>query len=318
MPCVERNDDAPVVLGADVPLRFAYDGRALTLDQFRAYLVDYDFGPIPPDQLILHNTANPDASWAPLSSDARTHWDRGEAQLTVEQIKAKRKKQLDGIRDYYASMGWSSGPHLFIDERWIWLFTPMAEIGVHAKAGNSYHDETGRLHYSLGIEVVGWFGRAPWHPQQAQLLRGAVQALQATLGTFEIAYQKAPRNQPAAHQGTIAFHRDYNKAECPGAFITPQYAIPLLRAPLDELRAAQIAGADGQPRSCGSGFRAFYDARGGRSFCGFALSDETRSTDAGGRACTYMLFERVVFKHTHQFGVEQALLAEARACEWLP
>jgi hypothetical protein len=31
-----------------------------------------------------------------------------------------------------------------------------------------------------------------------------------------------------------------------------------------------------------------------------------------------MLFERVVFKHTHQFGVEQALLAEARACEWLP
>lgn len=215
---------------------FSYIGEALTADEFVAYVARYDFGSVLPDQIVLHNSANPDASWAPLDTDSRNNWDRNEAGLALDQIKAKRVHQLDAIRDYYRDTnGWSAGPHLFIDDLWIYLFTPMYDIGVHAKEGNSYHDAAGKLHYSIGIETVGYFATHGWPAPMQELLRVAVQALQGRLKTFEIVYKSAPRHQPAAHQGSIAFHRDYNKAECPGPFITPAYAIPILAAPAPQL-----------------------------------------------------------------------------------
>ena len=227
LPCVEPNDQAaPAVLGA----AFDYIGEALTLAEFVAYVQTYNFGSVPFDQVVIHNTANPDASWAPLGTSSTTWWDRDETRLSVEQVKAKRLRQLSGIRDYYVSLGWSSGPHLFVDDRWIYLFTSMYSVGTHAKEGNSYHDANGQLHYSLGVEVVGWYGRVGWPLSVQAQLRGAIQALQTRLKTFQIAYTAAPLHRPAAHQGSIAFHRDYNKPECPGAIITPAYAIPILAA----------------------------------------------------------------------------------------
>lgn len=226
LPCLEPNDaPQPATLGAG---DFAYIGVALSLDAFCAYVASYDFGPVLPDQVVIHNTANPDASWAPLGTSSKTWWDRDEADLSDAQIQTKRTRQLDGIRDYYIALGWGAGPHLFFDERWIWLFTPMAEIGVHAKEGNSYRDRAGRLHYTLGCEFVGWFGQKGWPRSMQANARGAIQALRSRLKTFEIIYRSAPAHQPAAHQGGIAFHRDYNKPECPGAYITPEYALPIL------------------------------------------------------------------------------------------
>lgn len=210
---------------------FAYIGQALTGPEFVAYVATYNFGSVLPDQLVIHNSANPDASWAPLDSDPANNWDRDEAGLTEAQIKAKRKGQLDAIMRYYRdTLGWEAGPHLFVDERWIWLFTPMYEIGVHAMEGNSYKDAAGKLHYTIGIETIGWFGKVGWPPSMQVLLRTAAQALRSRLRTFDIIYKSAPRHQPQLHQGSIAFHRDYNKAECPGAIITPAYAIPILAA----------------------------------------------------------------------------------------
>ena len=228
LPCVDPNDaPRPATLAIEP---FAYLGTPLTLEEFCSYVASYDFGTIPPDQVVIHNTANPDASWAPLSTSDRTWWDRDERGLTTTAIRNKRQKQLDAIKAYYVGLGWDAGPHLFIDDRWIWLFTPMADIGIHAKEGNFYRDAAGRLHYSIGIEAVGWFGKQGWPLAMQALLRGAVQALQARLGTFEIVYKPAPLHQPAAHQGSIAFHRDFNKPQCPGAVITPEYAIPILSA----------------------------------------------------------------------------------------
>jgi hypothetical protein len=228
MPCVEPSPTpSPQTLGLSP---FAYIGAPYSLDAFCAYVASYDFGSVLPDQLVIHNTANPDASWAPLGTSDATWWDRDEATLSPTAIRNKRKAQLDAIKAYYVSLGWDAGPHLFVDEKWIWLFTPMREIGIHAKEGNSYHDVAGRLHYSLGIEVVGWYGAIGWPAAIQTLLRGAIQALRDRLKTFQIVYREGPHHTPAAHQGSIAFHRDYNKPSCPGATITPAYAIPILRA----------------------------------------------------------------------------------------
>lgn len=229
LPCLEPND-APQTATLAAP-RFAYDGRALTLAEFSAHLAAFDFGTILPDQVVLHNTAVPDASWAPLGTSTATHWDRDEARLSLTAIRNKRQNQLDAIQRYYVSLGWTAGPHLFIDDRWVWLFTPLDTIGVHAKEGNSYRDSAGRLHYTIGIEVIGWYGKVVWPLPIQTMVRGAVQALQRRLGTFQIVYKHAPAHQPAAHQGSIAFHYNYNKPECPGVKITPEFAIGVLKTP---------------------------------------------------------------------------------------
>jgi hypothetical protein len=243
--------DVPMLLGE---LRFRYIGKGLTGPEFEQYVQSYDFGSVPPDQLIIHNTYIPDASWASVSANQRTWWDRNEAGLAENQIYAKRAQQLDGLMRFYRdTYGWDRGPHLFVDERWIWLFTPMYDIGIHAAEGNSYRDKGGRLHYSIGIETVGYFTERGWHPQQAALLRQAVQALARRLKTFQIVYKSASHHHPELHQGSIAFHSDYNKAACPGRFITPAYAIGVLAgepptttttsAPRYRVKRAVTAGA---------------------------------------------------------------------------
>lgn len=243
LPCLEPNDQPRAATLAEPA--FAYDGRPLTLEEFSDYLATYDFGRVPPDQVCLHNTANPDASWAPLGTSTATWWDRDEARMTLTTIRNKRQRQLDAIQRYYVSLGWNAGPHLFIDDRWVWLFTPLDTIGIHAKEGNSYRDSAGRLHYSIGIEVIGWYGKVVWPPAIQVMVRGAVQALQKRLGTFQIVYKAAPAHQPAAHQGSISFHYNYNKPECPGVKITPEFAIGVLKAPASPPPADPLAAAWG-------------------------------------------------------------------------
>lgn len=213
---------------------FAYVGQALTLAEFAAYVQAYAFGPIPPDFIVLHHTAVPSASWARYPTGLV--WDGGEAALPPAQIKAKRLRQLDAIMRYYRdTKGWSAGPHLFIDDRWIYLFTPMRTIGVHAAQGNGWRDRSG-LHYSVGIEVVGYYEHTVWPAPVAALVRGAVQALLHRLPTIKAAYVRGP--------GGICAHRDWNKPSCPGAAITKEYYLGVIRGTHGyRVKATATAGA---------------------------------------------------------------------------
>lgn len=215
----DAHDVAPALLS--VPDSFLYDGSGLTASAFAAYVQSYNFGPIPPDQIVLHHTAIPSASWARYPSGAV--WDDNEAGLSEAQVYQKRTRQLDALRDYYwHTLQWDRGPHLFIDERYIWLFTPMYNVGIHAKEGNSYHDAASRLHYSIGIEVIGYYEHVTWPAPVAANVRAACHALSARLG-IALSYKPGPLHTPSAHQGSVASHRDYNKPQCPGAAITEAY-----------------------------------------------------------------------------------------------
>ncbi len=142
------------------PKDFLYIGEGLTADEFSAYVQGYDFGTIPPDFVVLHHTAIPSTLHARYPQGGV--WDAGEEGMSEAQIKRRRKNRLDGIRDVdMGRPGWDRGPHLFVDDRYIWLFSPMREVGIHAKQGNGYR-EGGRLHYSIGIEVVGYYERVHW------------------------------------------------------------------------------------------------------------------------------------------------------------
>jgi hypothetical protein len=217
---------------------FAYVGRALTLAEFASYVASYSFGPIPPDFIVLHHTAVPSASWARYPSGLV--WDANEGGLNEAQIKAKRLRQLDSIMRYYRdSKGWTAGPHLFIDDRWIYLFTPMNMVGIHAAQGNGWRDRTG-LHYSVGIEIVGYYEHTRWPTPIATLVRGAVRALLGRLPKIRAEYVRGP--------GGICSHRDWNKPACPGAAITAAYYLDVIRGAAPQLgryrvKAGVSAGA---------------------------------------------------------------------------
>jgi hypothetical protein len=202
-------DQVSGVLGGE----FLYEGRGLTADQFTAYVNSYDFGSIPPTFVVLHHTAVPGASWGP----SKSHWDAGEATLSATQIQAQRKARLDGIMGYYRNkLGWDRGPHLFIDDRYIWLFSPMRERGIHAAEGNGAWNN-----YSIGIEVVGDFTRVQWPEPVANLVGHAVAVLYERLRSFELVHRVGP--------GGISSHRNYNKPSCPGNAISEAYYMDMIK-----------------------------------------------------------------------------------------
>jgi hypothetical protein len=213
---------------------FSYIGRGLTRQEFTDYIAEYNFGPVKPDFVILHHTAIPTlADWKDKDisgNDRQTH--------------ENRRKKLERLKNVYEQKGWRSGPHLFIDDRWIWLFSEMSEFGTHAKWGNSFRNNRG-LHYSIGIEVVGDYTRQKWNEPVADLVGFVVTALQRQLGTFELKYID---NKPARVRGIdekgnpawvlgdknklvaggISSHRDYNKPACPGEAITDHYYMEII------------------------------------------------------------------------------------------
>jgi hypothetical protein len=200
--------------------KFSYIGRGLTLPQFAEYVSSYPFGNA--THVVLHHTAIPDASWAKLKDGI---WDANESGLTEQQIYDKRLRQLTGIKNYYEGKNtWDRGPHLFIDDKWIWLFSPMNTFGIHARTGNGNKDN-----YSIGIEVVGYYEKVKWPKVIENNVGAAIGYLQQRLETFQITHKVGP--------GGISSHRDWGKPECPGAAITERYYIQTIK---------RVAGALGE------------------------------------------------------------------------
>lgn len=57
------------------------------------------------------------------------------------------KQHINNFVSYYRDqMGWSAGPHLFIDDKQIWIFTPLTLSGVHSPCYNKI---------ALGFEMLG-------------------------------------------------------------------------------------------------------------------------------------------------------------------
>lgn len=67
----------------------------------------------------------------------------------------------------------------------------------------------------------------------------------------------------------------------------------------------------------GSGFRDLYALLGGFTTVGYALMNETPDIDILGRKCTYMRFERCIFKYVEGEGAHLSLLSEAMVKGWI-
>jgi len=160
------------------------------------YLRCKKFGKPAPDKIVLHHT------WKPTIQA----WNGEET--------------IQSLKKHYESRGWSAGPHIFIADDGIWLFTDMKEVGIHAGLGNATWKKEGKLYggykcergklqgYSIGVEVVGNYDEKVWEGETLKNALFCISELQKKLGI-------SIRN--------IMFHQDYSQKSCPGNAITREW-----------------------------------------------------------------------------------------------
>jgi N-acetylmuramoyl-L-alanine amidase len=101
-------------------------GRGFRPEEFQSYVDSLRFAYWRPQFTVVHNTSAPRLS--------QWHCTLG----------ATRMRNLE---DYYRKVrGWSAGPHLFIADNLIWVFTPLTTARIHSPFWNAI---------SWGVEMVG-------------------------------------------------------------------------------------------------------------------------------------------------------------------
>lgn len=83
-----------------------------------------------PSFIVIHNTAVPSLAQRPNG-------------FSLQNI-----KNLEVF--YRDQQKWSAGPHLFIDDKQIWVFTPLTTSGIHSPSWNST---------SIGLEMLGDYSK---------------------------------------------------------------------------------------------------------------------------------------------------------------
>ena len=101
-------------------------GLSFTADEFDIYCHSLQWMQWRPSFIVLHNTASPNLSQRP----------RGFTSQHIQNL----------VSFYRDTNHWSAGPHLFIDDKQIWIFTPLTMSGVHSPSWNKL---------ALGIEMLG-------------------------------------------------------------------------------------------------------------------------------------------------------------------
>lgn len=132
-------------------------GIGFTPEQFDSYCHSLQWTAWRPSFIVLHNTAVPSLSQRPNGFTAQ---------------------HMQNFVAYYRdAQKWSAGPHLFIDDKLIWVFTPLTLSGVHSPSWNKI---------ALGIEMLGNYETESFSTGRGLQVRkntvAAIATLCATLG----------------------------------------------------------------------------------------------------------------------------------------
>jgi hypothetical protein len=116
---------------------FSIVGRKFSPSAFADYMAHVPLERWTPRRIVLHNTAIPNLADRPSG-------------LTQEHI-----ENLHFYFQYRAPVrgrpvGWSGGPHLFVDQTGIWVFNPLDRRGTHSPSYNAN---------GWGVEMLGDFDR---------------------------------------------------------------------------------------------------------------------------------------------------------------
>lgn len=169
-------------------------GKSWTTDEFKAYL-ESKKAPAWIKGVTLHHSAPPTLAMRPSGFSA-TH--------------------MKNLRDFYRDdKGWSTGPHLFADDRLLHGLTDLAEPGTHARSFNSK---------TAGIETLGDYDTGMDDPLTGRGL--ACWKISAAATVAILAWCKLPISEK-----TILFHRQDPKTTktCPGERVKMNWFLDLCR-----------------------------------------------------------------------------------------
>lgn len=130
-------------------------GRSFSAEEFDDYCHTLAWTAWRPSFIVLHNTATPSLKQRPNG-------------LTQQHI-------LNLEAFYRDKQGWKGGPHLFIDDRRIWAFTPLTVSGTHSPSWNKV---------ALGVEMLGDYEKEPFDSGRGLLVRENTVAALATLSAI--------------------------------------------------------------------------------------------------------------------------------------
>jgi hypothetical protein len=150
-------------------------GKGFRPAEFSAYVSSLTFSEWRPQFVVVHNTSEPRLSeW---------HSTPGE----------QRMRNLEHF--YRDEQNWSAGPHLFIADDLIWVFTPLTVSGVHSPSWNGV---------AWGVEMVGEYEIEQFSPAVRENAVDALAGLHSCRGL---------------NPDTLRFHKEDPKTThrtCPG------------------------------------------------------------------------------------------------------
>jgi N-acetylmuramoyl-L-alanine amidase/Bacterial SH3 domain len=103
--------------------------KCSSIEEFTAYMRSLDYSRWRPSGIVQHNTARPSLN----------DWIHGGT---------PPMQRMENMKSYYQRLGWSAGPHCFVDNLAIYVMTDLNVRGVHSPSYNATR---------LGIEMVGDF-----------------------------------------------------------------------------------------------------------------------------------------------------------------
>jgi hypothetical protein len=159
------------------------DGRCLTREEFTAHVAALSLGPV--QTVYIHHTASPTSAWRGLD--------------TLNMLKTWYETKPWADADGREHIGWDAGPHLFVAEDGIWLFTPLTQDGV----GVAGHNTAARH-----IEIVGHYHD---HNPAGNTLDNALHAAATLLATARLPI------------GALRMHRQDQATECPGDYLAANW-----------------------------------------------------------------------------------------------
>lgn len=162
-------------------------GKGFTPDDFDQYVQTVRLNVWRPQFIVLHNTFIPSlADWHLVSGTQRMH----------------------NLEHYYRdTQHWSAGPHLFVADDLIWVFTPLDTPGVHSPSWNAV---------SWGVELVGDYSTEVMPPALQTNATRALAALYLLAGL-------TPENLRLHREDPKTTHRS-----CPGANVLKASVISLV------------------------------------------------------------------------------------------
>ena len=132
-------------------------GKSFVPEDFESYCHTLHWITWRPSFIVLHNTAIPSLAQRPGG-------------LTEQHI-----RNMEAF--YRDTEQWSAGPHLFVDDKQIWVFTPLTMSGVHSPSWNKI---------ALGIEMLGDYETEPFSDGRGLAVRrnavSAMTTISAVLG----------------------------------------------------------------------------------------------------------------------------------------